>query len=69
MLVNTIIKESASGVNLKAEIRTNNETPDFFVKYYMNGELNKITRYPFQNIQQIEEQIENWMNGVQHLNG
>ena len=69
MLVNTIIKESAEGVNLKAEIRTTSEHKDYIVKYYINGELNVITRYPFQSIESIEENINNWMKNIKPLNG
>jgi hypothetical protein len=69
MLVNTIIKESNSGASLKAEIRTNSESNDYFVKYYVNGELSKITRYPFNTIHEVNEQVNAWMQSVQSLNG
>jgi hypothetical protein len=68
MLVNTIIKESASGISLKAEIRTD-ESSEYSVKFYTNGELTKITRYPLKNLQQVEENISAWMDGVQSING
>lgn len=69
MLVTTVIKESNSGASLKAEIRTNNESDDYFVKYYVNGELNKITRYPFKNVQDVQEQVNNWIESMQILRG
>jgi hypothetical protein len=69
MLVNTIIKESAGGINLKAEIRTTSEHNDYIVKYYINGELNGITRYPFQSVETVQENIDSWMKGIMPLNG
>jgi hypothetical protein len=68
LLINTIIKESASGASLKAEIRSD-DSSDYSVKYYINGELSKITRYPLKNLQQVEENVSNWIEGIENLNG
>lgn len=69
MLINTIIKESADGTSLKAEIRTNDEVDDYSVKYYINGQLNKITRYPLKTEQEVNEHVEDWIKNMQILNG
>ena len=66
MLVNTIMKESAVGANLKAEIIDEHGT--YCVKYYINGTLNTIARYK-NDINQVNENVENWFNSVRNLNG
>lgn len=68
MLVNTIMKESASGVNLKAEII--DENTNYAVKYYINGTLSGITSHTRHlGLGPVEEAVEQWFQNVKPLNG
>lgn len=68
MLVNTIMKESAFGANLKAEII--NEDNSYKVKYYINDVLSGAARFESSTqLTIIEENIETWFGSVKTLNG
>lgn len=67
MLVNTIIRESASGASLKAEILKENNS--YSVNYYTNGAIVKTKQYSNQSIEEITELVQNWMSDIKNLNG
>lgn len=68
MLVSTIMKESAFGANLKAEII--NEDDSLKVKYYINDALSGITNHNSNtDLNVLEEIVEKWFNNVKTLNG
>lgn len=68
MLVSTIMKESAFGANLKAEIINENES--YKVKYYINDALSGTTNHDSNtDLSVIKETIETWFDNVKTLNG